>query len=144
MAYITKDEVKAKTVKLKEVAKKYGCKIRVSGSNSSTLKVNVYESKVDPTEDAVYGAARADGRTLFTEEEYRKEAKERFQKGWDINVYWVDTNYTGKTKEFVNELLAIMKEDWYDHSDAMTDYFSTAWYNKITFGTWEKPCVLVK
>lgn len=142
MAFITKDQVKAKTVKLKEVAKKYGCKIRVSGSNSSTLKVNVYESKVDPTEDAVYRAEY--GRLVLTEEEYRQEAKERFSGGWDINVYWVDTYYTGKTKEFVNELLAIMKEDWYDDSDAMTDYFSTAWYNKITFGTWEKPCVLVK
>jgi len=36
-----------------------------------------------------------------------------------------------------------MKGDqWYDNSDAMTDYFDTAYYMDINVGQWDKPYVL--
>jgi len=28
---------------------------------------------------------------------------------------------------------------WYDNSDAMTDYFDTAYYTNIRIGKWDKP-----
>ncbi len=41
MAYITKVEVKAKSLKLKEINKKYGMKAAFSGSNSRSLLLTV-------------------------------------------------------------------------------------------------------
>jgi hypothetical protein len=36
-------------------------------------------------------------------------------------------------------LLAAMKgEMWYDNSDAMTDYFDTAFYTDINIGKWNQ------
>lgn len=32
---------------------------------------------------------------------------------------------------------------WYDNSDAMTDYFDTAFYYHITVGKWSKPYIKV-
>ena len=28
---------------------------------------------------------------------------------------------------------------WYDNSDAMTDYFDTAYYTHVSVGKWNKP-----
>jgi hypothetical protein len=30
-------------------------------------------------------------------------------------------------------------KDYYDRSDAMTDYFDTAYYTNINLGKWDKP-----
>ena len=57
-----------------------------------------------------------------------------------MNTYHIDSWYTGAAKNFLNELLAAMKgTKWYDNSDAMTDYFDTAYYMDINLGKWNKP-----
>ena len=33
---------------------------------------------------------------------------------------------------------------WFDKSDAMTDYFHTAYYFHLNIGRWDKPYQLVK
>lgn len=137
MAYITKAEVQAKAVKLKEIAKKHGVKISVSGSNSSSLTVTVLSGGIDFAGDIK--------RNRASFEEFKAEI-ERIRQDYHmkINPYWVDTYYKDKTHAFVTEILAVMKEGWYDNSDAMTDYFDTAWYNHISIGKWNKPYVLNK
>jgi len=41
-------------------------------------------------------------------------------------------------------LLAAMKgTNWYDRTDAMIDYFDTAWYNDIKIGEWNKPVEVI-
>lgn len=44
---------------------------------------------------------------------------------------------------FFNEIISIMKRggDWYDNSDAMTDYFDTAYYLSLGIGNWDKPYI---
>jgi hypothetical protein len=37
---------------------------------------------------------------------------------------------------------ALMAADYYDRSDAMTDYFDTAYYYDINIGKWNKPYVV--
>ena len=39
---------------------------------------------------------------------------------------------------------ACLAADYYDNSDAMTDYFDTAYYYDINVGQWDKPYVLEK
>lgn len=58
----------------------------------------------------------------------------------DINPYWYQEHYTGKTKKFLDELIPALKSaDWYDRSDIQTDYFDTAYYYDINVGSWQTP-----
>jgi hypothetical protein len=41
------------------------------------------------------------------------------------------------------ESLSINK-DWYDNSDAQTDYFEMAYYIEVNIGKWDKPYILAK
>jgi hypothetical protein len=61
--------------------------------------------------------------------------------GYDqVNPYWIKDHYDGFAKDFLTEALAALKSaDWYDESDAMTDYFNTAYYVDINIGKWNKP-----
>ena len=71
-----------------------------------------------------------------------------------INQYHLG-NY-GPHEKFLRELVDIVKtapsrgegfrkgEGWYDRSDAMTDYFDTAYYFDINVGAWNKPYVRTK
>jgi hypothetical protein len=57
-----------------------------------------------------------------------------------VNPYWFQDHYDGKAKAFLTEAFKALKSaDWYDESDAMTDYFNTAYYVDINIGKWNKP-----
>ena len=63
----------------------------------------------------------------------------------DINPYWYQEHYTGTALAFLSEAVPAMKAaDYYDRSDAMTDYFDTAYYYHINVGSWDKPYDLTK
>jgi len=115
MAYVNNETKAAIHAALKPVFKKYGIKATV-GRNSykSTLVVNVSAGDID------FGT------------EYQQ-----------VNVYWVDDHYTGKAKDFLNEVLDTIKKsgEWYDESNAQIDYFNTAFYIDINIGRWDKPYV---
>jgi hypothetical protein len=71
-----------------------------------------------------------------------------------INQYHLG-NY-GPHEKFLREVVDVVKtapsrgegfrkgEGWYDRSDAMTDYFDTAYYFDIHVGAWNKPYVRTK
>lgn len=66
--------------------------------------------------------------------------------GYDqVNPYHFKDHYDGVAKEFLTEALVALKSaDWYDESDAMTDYFNTAYYVDVNIGKWDKPYILEK
>jgi hypothetical protein len=62
-----------------------------------------------------------------------------------VNTYWLDDHYKDRPKALaaLKELKeALMAADYYDESDAMTDYFNTAYYFYINVGKWNKPYVV--
>ena len=68
-----------------------------------------------------------------------------------INQYWLDR--TGEHKKLFEGILKVIKtapgtvkggREWFDESDAMTDYFHTAFYMSVNVGAWNKPYVLAK
>ncbi len=70
-----------------------------------------------------------------------------FQKnatGYDqVNHYHYRDHYSGKAKELMTKIVAaIYSGDYYDNSDAQTDYFDTAYYAHINIGKWDKPFVV--
>ena len=66
--------------------------------------------------------------------------------GYDqVNPYWFQDHYDGKAKAFLTEAFKALKSaDWYDKSDAMTDYFNTAYYVDVNIGKWNKSYTLEK
>ena len=64
--------------------------------------------------------------------------------GYDqVNHYHYRDHYSGKAKELMTKIVtAIYSGDYYDRSDAQTDYFDTAYYAHINVGKWDKPFVV--
>ena len=61
----------------------------------------------------------------------------------DVNPYWYQDHYDGDAKAFLNEAFAALKSaDYYDNSDAQTDYFDTAYYYDLHIGRWDKPYIV--
>ena len=56
---------------------------------------------------------------------------------------WYHEHYNGQSLAFLSEVIPALKSaDWYDESDAMIDYFNTAYYFDINVGKWNKPYIL--
>jgi len=66
--------------------------------------------------------------------------------GYDqVNPYWFQDHYDGLAKAFLADAFKALKAaDYYDRSDAMTDYFDTAYYFDINIGKWNKPYVVTE
>ena len=115
MAYVSNEKKSQIQAALKPIFQKYGIKATV-GRNSykSTLVVNVSAGDIDFGTD-----------------------------NQQVNVYWVDDHYTGKAKDFLNEVLDAIKKsgEWYDESNSQIDYFNTAFYIDINIGRWDKKYV---
>ena len=119
MAYVSKETKKELAPAIKKVLAEYGVK--------GTIKVNNYSTLVVTLRKVPAG--------LFTDEEIANG---------DVNVYHIERFYEGTAKKFLTKLLAAMKGDkWYDRTDAMIDYFDTAWYNDIKIGEWNKPVEVI-
>jgi hypothetical protein len=115
MAYISQDDKKTLAPGIKAVLKKFGMKGTIAIDNHSSLVVNVSKGPIDFGRDRI-----------------------------QVNQYTIDRSYEGPAREFLNELVVAMKGDkWYDRSDAMTDYFDTAYYLSIRIGKWSKPYEIV-
>ena len=130
MAYMNQ-EMKAKiAARLKPILKRYGVKGTLAVRNHSTIVLNIKAGRVDFLNDYTKGANPA----------IRADA-EKF--GIDVNPYWYQEHFGGESYHFLREAFNALKAaDWYDESDAMTDYFNTAYYFRVNIGKWNKPYTL--
>lgn len=117
MAYVNQDLKKKIVSALKPIMKKYGMNATYSVNNHSTFCVNLKSGVID-----------------FEKTEGQ------------VNVYWVNENYTGIAEDFLNEVLDTIKISggWFDKSDIQSDYFHTAFYIDIKIGKWDKPYQLLE
>jgi hypothetical protein len=119
MAYVSQEDKKALAPQIKKVLSKYGMKGSISIRHHSTLVVTLQSGAIDFGE-----YTHGDGYI-------------------QVNVYHIERHYKGKAQKFLTELLAAMKgPDWFDKSDAMTDYFHIKHYCDINVGKWNKPYFL--
>lgn len=117
MAYMNQERKKQLAPGIKSVLNKYGVKGSIAVRDHMVLVVNLKSGAVDFQKD------------------YTGEGAHHYQ----INPYWFEKHYTGKAKKFLQELLAAMRGNlWYDNSDAMVDYFDTAYYMDVNVGQWNK------
>ena len=133
MAYMSQEKKAKIATLLKPILAKYGVKGTLAVRNHSTIVLNVKSGKIDFIENYL-----ADGKC-------KDEAFVRRYGSIDVNPYWFHEHFTGVAKNFLTEAFRALKgADWYDESDAMTDYFNTAYYVDVNIGKWNKPYELTK
>ena len=119
MAYITAQDVQAIRQELKQEFPKWKFSVR-KGSGSLSVDVTILK-----------------GTCSF-------EGKDHAQ----VNQYWIDSHWQDEDDKQallkINEIMhnAPGRRDpsrkFFDHSDAMTDYFHTAFYTHLSIGQWDK------
>lgn len=134
MAYISQNEKKVLAVEIKSVLKKYGMKATIGVSNHSTLVVNIKSGSLDIIGNWFEKQTERHNADQFDKPEYIQ-----------VNEYWIDNHYTGKVKDFLNELVSAMKgENWFNKSDVQSDYFHIKHYTSVNVGKWNSPYIVEK
>ena len=116
MAYMNQQKKAIIADKVKPLLKKYGLKGSLSVHNHSSISLNIKSGRIDFGGDNL-----------------------------QVNTYWIQDHFADKpvAMKALQELKqALLSADYYDRSDAMTDYFDTADYYHINVGKWNKPYVL--
>ena len=124
MAYISAEDVKAIRAELKEKFPKWKFGVR-KGAGSLSVDVTIKQ-----------GTASFEGKT------YQQ-----------VNQYWIDSHWTdyedAQALKRINEIMHNAPgraggKKFYDNSDAMTDYFDTAFYTHLSIGSWDQPYTCVE
>lgn len=119
MAYVTTQQVKQTREALKVAFPDFKFMVRKSHAGGSSINVSIMSGPLD------FGDIRD---------------------GASVNQYWFESHYEAHLVPFLEAVLKVIKfgteRRWYDRSDAMTDYFDTAFYLDIEIGRWSKPYVM--
>lgn len=124
MAYISAEDVKAIRQELKAQFPRWKFSVR-KGSGSLSVDVNILQ-----------------GTAAFEGKDYAQ-----------VNQYWIKDHWKDeddqKALEKINEIMHNAPgraggRVYFDESDAMTDYFHTAFYTHLSIGQWDKRYVCVE
>ena len=127
MAYISADDVSAIRTELKQAFPNWKFSVR-KGAGSLSVDVSILQGDVDFSENLHNGYAQ-------------------------VNQYWINDHWTGlEARVALNKINEIMHNApgraggrvYFDESDAMTDYFHTAFYTHLSIGQWNKNYALAK
>ena len=119
MAYISAEDVKAIRTELKAAFPKWKFGVRKSAGG---LAVDVTIKQ---------GTCSFEGKTHA-----------------QVNEYWIDSHWTDAEDAMVLKKISEIMHNapgraggkvYFDHSDAMTDYFHTAFYTHLSIGQWDAP-----
>lgn len=127
MAYMDQQKKKIINDQIKPILKRYGVKGSLSVRNHMAIVLTLKEGRLDFWKDRNMDA-------------FRGSLADVFPGHLDINQYHYKNHYIGESLNFLSEVFAALKSaGWYDKSDAMTDYFDTAYYYDVQVGRWNKP-----
>lgn len=132
MAYVSQ-EMKARLAPaVKALLKRYGLKGSLSVRHHSTLVLTLNSGRIDFIKNF-----------NTTCERIPRPEHLPFQpatKSIQVNTYWCHEHFSGAAKEFLTAAVEALKgPDFFDHSDAQTDYFHRSHYYDINIGRWDKP-----
>lgn len=131
MAYMSQEHKKEIAAVVNPILKKYGVKGTLSVQNHSTLVLKVRSGKIDFSK-------------YYNQKDLYNNTVTPFNGHVQVNQYHIDNTWTGIACEFLNEVNKAMHGPrFFDHSDAMTDYFHCSHYISINIGEWNKPYVVV-
>jgi len=132
MAYMNQEMKASIADQVKPIFKKYGVKGSLAVRHHSTIVVNIKSGPLNFIGN--YNAGQ------MLRQRRGQDAHIVTQNYLDVNPYWYQEHFVGECKEFFDELFAAVKSaGWYNNSDAMIDYFDTAYYFDVNVGRWNKP-----
>jgi hypothetical protein len=136
MAYVNQEMKSKIAAAVKPILAKYGVKGSLSVRHHMAIVLTLKSGKIDfiGNSNRVCGNSHYQLSRGFTPN----------TSGYDtVNKYWYQDHYDGLAQAFIAEaIIALQSAGWYDRSDAMTDYFDTAYYIDINIGRWDKPYVV--
>lgn len=133
MAYVTKKDIQDIRAALKKVYPDF--KLSVSKNKySSSVQIKILSGPLN----------------FWNLKEYSNNLYQYENDNFNLNGYRINHYHLHFYKEFegfFSDMIKIIKtaatdNQWYDNSDAMTDYFDTAFYISIQIGDTLKPYVL--
>jgi hypothetical protein len=135
MAYMNQEKKAKIQGKLKPILAKFGLKGSLSVRNHSSICLLIKSGPID----FIGNSNETCSRDQYQVAQGFKVSKETYT---DVNPYHYKSHFSGIAKEALDEILpAMYSADYYDESDAMTDYFNTAYYVHVTVGCWDRPYV---
>lgn len=140
MAWMNQERKAKIAQSLKPVLAKYGVKGSLSVRNHMAIVLTLKSGKIDFIENFIKTDANVmHGRKMSQDQiDYLRK-----NQNMDVNPYWFQEHFSGSAKDFLTEALKALKSaDWYDESDAQTDYFNTAYYVDLNIGKWNKPYIV--
>jgi len=132
MAYMNQERKAVIAEKVKPILTRYGVKGTLKTDRYS-ITLTLKQGRLDFIGDLNSDRMRWD----TSKDELRKEYH------LDVNPYWFQEHYNGDSYFFLKEIMDALKAaNWYDRSDAQTDYFDTAYYYNVNIGNWRKPYIV--
>ena len=129
MAYMSQEKKAKIAPVVKAILAKYGVKGSLSVNNHSTLVLTLSEGKLDFIGNANEIIAPSD----------------RYDRGYmQVNHYWYRDHFSGKVRDFLQEVIHAMNDGNHDNSRIEIDYFDVGWYVNINVGRWNKPYKLLE
>jgi len=133
MAYMTQEHKARIQAQLKRVIPT-GWKWSLRVRHHSTLVLTIQSAPVDLISE--WHSSHPDKQKAA---EYKADVCAR---GYlQVNEYYLDRQFSGKTCEIMRAIRSAMDLDNHDNSDPQTDYFDVGHYISINLGRWNKPFV---
>lgn len=136
MAYMNQERKQKIAQALKPVLAKFGVKGTLRVRNHTAITLTLKSGPID----FIANSNRVCGNNHYQVSRGFRPNTNNYDQ---VNPYWFQDHYDGVAKEFLTEAFKALKAaDYYDNSDAMTDYFDTAYYYDLNIGRWDKPYVV--
>jgi hypothetical protein len=136
MAYMNQERKAKITKMLKPILAKYKVKGSLSVRNHSTIVLTLKSGAID----FIGNSNRVCGNDFYQVQRGFKPTTTGYDQ---VNPYWFQDHYDGDAKAFLTEAFKALKSaDWYDESNAMIDYFNTAYYVDVNIGKWDTPYIV--
>jgi len=126
MAFMNQDKKKIIKANLDKVLKPLGIKYSLSVQNNMSITCTLRSGPVDFVKNF----------KQTTGNDFDLHIRNHIQ----VNPYWFEDHFTDHAQRVIGECVEALKSaNYYDKSDAMIDYFDTAYYYHLNVGSWDKP-----
>jgi len=133
MAYMNQEKKAVIKANLDKALKGTGVKYTLSVRNHMSICCTIKSAPIDLIANMNNVCRVAPGANRYGP---YQDAKDHVQ----VNPYWYKEHFSGRALDIVDKIVkAMYTANYYDNSDAMTDYFDTAYYVSVDIGRWNKP-----
>jgi hypothetical protein len=133
MAYMNQDKKRVIKTNLDAIFKPLGIKYSLRVRDNMAIDCTIKSAPIDLIGNFNH--------VMMTSDAWRAMSDILKERDYvSVNPYWYQDHYTGESKELLGKVFeALRSADYYDRSDAMVDYFDTAYYYGLSLGDYKTP-----